>query len=282
MKREQSEKLWKDRFIEHGLSGKFEFIERDWTSDHGRKVKVKCKACDTVFLTYGVNEIFRGRQDHLLCIECGASSDGKDVFTRSETAKRAVELYLQGLEQIEIAEILGCTVNDVGNAVKKYDATIPERKFRAGIKANKHRINASRNKVNDCSVMRDIELLEEWRGRRYSYLVKSLTTGAIYRLSGNSIVRQKEPSDYRARLASVESDKGINIYKLIKKDGKRCYLCGKLTDFNDKEWGNYGPTYPTIDHIIPISKGGTNTWENVKVCCAKCNLSKGDRMGVKA
>ena len=34
----------------------------------------------------------------------------------------------------------------------------------------------------------------------------------------------------------------------------------------------------TIDHIIPISKGGQNTWENLVACCHHCNNKKGDKL----
>jgi 5-methylcytosine-specific restriction endonuclease McrA len=33
----------------------------------------------------------------------------------------------------------------------------------------------------------------------------------------------------------------------------------------------------TIDHIIPSSKGGKNTWENLCSCCVSCNTKKGNR-----
>ncbi|MBS7741656.1 MULTISPECIES: HNH endonuclease [unclassified Chelatococcus] len=32
----------------------------------------------------------------------------------------------------------------------------------------------------------------------------------------------------------------------------------------------------TFDHVIPRSKGGQTTWENVVTACAPCNLRKGD------
>ncbi len=34
----------------------------------------------------------------------------------------------------------------------------------------------------------------------------------------------------------------------------------------------------TFDHVIPRSKGGTTTWENVVAACSPCNLRKGDRL----
>ncbi|MCB1299613.1 MAG: HNH endonuclease, partial [Microthrixaceae bacterium] len=33
----------------------------------------------------------------------------------------------------------------------------------------------------------------------------------------------------------------------------------------------------TIDHIIPRSRGGADSWENLVACCLKCNNIKGDR-----
>ncbi len=33
----------------------------------------------------------------------------------------------------------------------------------------------------------------------------------------------------------------------------------------------------TIDHVIPRSKGGTDSWDNVVAACLKCNVGKGDR-----
>ena len=34
----------------------------------------------------------------------------------------------------------------------------------------------------------------------------------------------------------------------------------------------------TVDHVIPRSKGGSSSWENIVACCAPCNRRKGDRL----
>ena len=34
----------------------------------------------------------------------------------------------------------------------------------------------------------------------------------------------------------------------------------------------------TIDHVIPRSRGGPSSWENIVTCCAPCNRRKGDRL----
>lgn len=53
-----------------------------------------------------------------------------------------------------------------------------------------------------------------------------------------------------------------NIYL---RDNYTCQYCGKR-----------GMTM-TIDHIIPKSRGGKDHWENLVVCCPRCNNRKSDR-----
>jgi 5-methylcytosine-specific restriction endonuclease McrA len=52
------------------------------------------------------------------------------------------------------------------------------------------------------------------------------------------------------------------------RDGHRCQYCG-------------GPA-ESLDHVLPRSRGGDHTWENVVACCRPCNISKGDRLPVEA
>jgi 5-methylcytosine-specific restriction endonuclease McrA len=52
---------------------------------------------------------------------------------------------------------------------------------------------------------------------------------------------------------------------VFKRDGNECVYCG---DTNYKTL--------TIDHVIPQSKGGGNTWDNLVTACRKCNGEKAD------
>jgi 5-methylcytosine-specific restriction endonuclease McrA len=56
----------------------------------------------------------------------------------------------------------------------------------------------------------------------------------------------------------------LNRRNLAGRDGGRCAYCG------DKG--------STIDHVVPRSRGGTHTWENVVLACLPCNSRKGDRL----
>ena len=89
---------------------------------------------------------------------------------------------------------------------------------------------------------------------------------------------------HRARKYGCEYDSSISLKRLIDRDGLRCAICGKMCDPNDHSWSKYfGPKYPSIDHIIPMSKGGGHTWDNVQVAHIICNSEKGDSFeGVSA
>lgn len=69
-----------------------------------------------------------------------------------------------------------------------------------------------------------------------------------------------------------EFHEDITLPKLYADDEKKCYICGCETDItldvNDDK-------YPNIEHVIPISKGGTHTWDNVRLSCRRCNMDKG-------
>ena len=77
-------------------------------------------------------------------------------------------------------------------------------------------------------------------------------------------------------------DKDITLQSLYKKDGGVCHLCGGLCDWEDYVVRDgvviCGDWYPSIDHVIPVSKGGLHSWENVKLAHRKCNTRKGNHM----
>lgn len=86
----------------------------------------------------------------------------------------------------------------------------------------------------------------------------------------------------RAQKYGTPYQSGITLEKLVKRDGLRCALCGELCDWNDKSYGSCGPRYPTIDHLVPMSKGGAHEWNNVQVAHHMCNSMKGDLTNRKA
>lgn len=65
---------------------------------------------------------------------------------------------------------------------------------------------------------------------------------------------------------------GLLTY-LIKRDRGRCGICHKPVR------AKTGPMRPGIDHIVPLSRGGTHELANVQLCHHWCNLSKNNRGG---
>ncbi|MEO0483357.1 MAG: HNH endonuclease [Planctomycetota bacterium] len=64
----------------------------------------------------------------------------------------------------------------------------------------------------------------------------------------------------------------LNRRNLFARDRNRCQYCGC--------------TFPTselsIDHVIPRTQGGPDTWENLVCSCVRCNARKGGRTPVQA
>ena len=85
----------------------------------------------------------------------------------------------------------------------------------------------------------------------------------------------------RIKLKEATIDEGITLQKLFFRDGGVCYLCGERCDWSDKEEKDgtiiCGNTYPSIDHVIPLAKGGKHEWSNVKLAHRLCNSCKSDR-----
>ncbi|MCP1336301.1 HNH endonuclease [Futiania mangrovi] len=54
-------------------------------------------------------------------------------------------------------------------------------------------------------------------------------------------------------------------FNVFLRDGFSCQYCGSVEDL-------------TFDHLIPRSRGGRTTWDNVVAACAPCNLRKGNHL----
>ena len=63
----------------------------------------------------------------------------------------------------------------------------------------------------------------------------------------------------RAMKHGAEYEYGITLKSVIKRFNNICQICGKPCDSSDRSYGSSGPLYPSIDHIIPLSCGGTHT-----------------------
>ena len=68
----------------------------------------------------------------------------------------------------------------------------------------------------------------------------------------------------RARERNVLFESGISKTDILKEQGGKCASCKSSGD--EIEWH--------LDHIMPISRGGSHARDNVQILCRDCNLSK--------
>lgn len=72
------------------------------------------------------------------------------------------------------------------------------------------------------------------------------------------IIRLLNYVKYRLRAVKLKRE------RIYRRDGGKCVYCESKKNL-------------TIDHVIPKSRGGGNSWSNLVTCCNSCNVKKGDK-----
>lgn len=81
-----------------------------------------------------------------------------------------------------------------------------------------------------------------------------------------AVVRLRKTFRRHAKLVKFSR---VNIYA---RDGYRCQYCGDKCAVNEL----------TYDHVVPRSRGGKTSWENIVSCCYACNRTKANRTPAEA
>jgi len=120
-------------------------------------------------------------------------------------------------------------------------------------------LNATYEPINVCSPNRAVVLILKEKA-------EVLEAGARA-IRAASMVLQ-EPAVIRL-LTYVRVPRGerrrLSRRVVLARDGYRCQYCGS-------------PRHLTLDHVIPRSRGGITSWDNVVTSCAPCNTRKGARL----
>lgn len=75
----------------------------------------------------------------------------------------------------------------------------------------------------------------------------------------------------RARRMNAFVEK-VSIEVLAERDGCRCGICGGVVDMN---LAYPDPLSRSLDHVVPLSKGGAHSYANTQLAHLRCNVSKG-------
>jgi 5-methylcytosine-specific restriction endonuclease McrA len=125
-------------------------------------------------------------------------------------------------------------------------------------------LNATYEPINVCTVRRAVVLLlkekavllEGGTARLHSE-TSTIARPVVIRL----VTYVKVPRDAHRRK--------ITRRAVFARDSWTCQYCGSRSNL-------------TVDHVIPRSKGGSSSWENIVASCAPCNRRKGDRTPLQA
>ena len=188
-----------------------------------------------------------------------------------------VATYLKHESQIKAANELGCSRETVARAVR-----------RAGIKLNGRKYNRNggsprkitdRELIEESKTMTRQEIAEKHRmcisnvDRKLHRLgircVPAEATGQTRLGRGGKYYGRIQAAGFNARY-----DSKVTLKRLLKKQNGICQLCGRPVDVSDRVGLRTGNNYPTVDHIVPISLGGSHTWDNVQLAHMICNSIK--------
>ena len=119
-------------------------------------------------------------------------------------------------------------------------------------------LNASYEPINVCAarraivlVLKGVAMMEEANGHHLHAARLAIHVPSVIRL----LEYRRIPHQTRA----------LSRKNILLRDRNTCQYCGKILAAGEL----------TLDHVIPRSRGGASTWENLVACCHNCNRRKG-------
>jgi 5-methylcytosine-specific restriction endonuclease McrA len=118
-------------------------------------------------------------------------------------------------------------------------------------------LNASYEPINVCAarraiilVLKGVAMMEEANGHSLHAARIAMRVPSVIRL----LEYRRIPHQTRA----------LSRKNILLRDRNTCQYCGKILAAGEL----------TLDHVIPRSRGGASTWENLVACCHSCNRKK--------
>ena len=194
-----------------------------------------------------------------------------------------VETYLKYESQNKAAEELGCSRETVARAVR-----------RAGIQMTGRRLNnkgergggGSPRKITDQELIEESKIMTRWEiAERHNMCISNIDR-KLHRLKIHCVPASQKAKrtsigkggKYCARIKAAgfgaKYDSEVTLKRLLRRQNGICQICGLPVDESDWNGLRMGKKYPTIDHIVPISLGGSHTWDNVQLAHMICNSTK--------
>lgn len=84
--------------------------------------------------------------------------------------------------------------------------------------------------------------------------------------------REKRRQEYQDRRMANDAEHAkvtrAMRYDVLRRDGFKCVRCGR---------GREDGVKLHVDHIVPVSRGGKSTMDNLQTLCEDCNCGKGNK-----
>ncbi|WP_026442693.1 HNH endonuclease [Pseudacidobacterium ailaaui] len=120
-------------------------------------------------------------------------------------------------------------------------------------------LNASYEPINICGARRALVLVLKGVAKTEEEQGATLHAARV-RMPLPSVIRLLE---YRR---IPHQTRALSRKNILLRDRNTCQYCGIVLPASEL----------TLDHVIPRSRGGTSTWENLVACCHACNRKKGN------
>jgi len=149
--------------------------------------------------------------------------------------------------------------HNIASISREQVIVLAKRPFSWFVGVNKSRV------VKDLENNPDLEMkLGRYRGRFIKWCAKERT---IYEEDIFDEVNTFIEKYINSRLCNLDNKLWKSISKeILERDNYTCRYCGKIGGKLE------------VDHIVPISKGGTNELNNLTAACLRCNRQKRDKM----
>ena len=195
----------------------------------------------------------------------------KKLGKKTPRDEEYVAAYLRHKSQIKAAKECGVGRETIVRAVKRAGIPLTGRTYNGQNQPQSKITDAElieASKTMNCREIAQFYGMSEERvfrrARRLGLSIKSAGAGGHWKCRAD-------------RYGCDMFDESISLKALFNRDGGICQLCGRPTDWSDIKCGHIGRLYPTLDHIIPLSKGGAHTWDNVQLAHMACNAGKCDK-----
>lgn len=121
--------------------------------------------------------------------------------------------------------------------------------------------------IDVCTVKNAMKLIAKGRAETVEHDVEPMYSG-VKKTNGQRNVHER-PTIIRVINSIKYFTKQVSVTRthVFKRDGHRCAYCSNVFDTK----------HLTVDHVIPKSRNGGYTWDNLVTSCRRCNSKKDDR-----